>query len=173
MRRSLDWMASEAEARMRGRTRTSCAPYALTNSGPFRREFCMTSFARYTKSSWRDADARRASVAQTLADSTQDFLWYCTQCESVWIDDAWSFSFESFPTNESFENPDIRCCVVVHRQTRHGTGRRIMPDRQCDYGTHAHERSQTSTDDQICGLWRGGDWRVNQATNTTSINGSS
>jgi hypothetical protein len=163
-------MASEAEARMRGRTRTSCAPYALTNSGPFRREFCMTSFARYTKSSWRDADARRASVAQTLADSTQDFLWYCTQCESVWIDDAWSFSFESFPTNESFENPDIRCCVVVHRQTRHGTGRRIMPDRQCEYGTR---RSQTSTDDQICGLWRGGDWRVNQATNTTSINGSS
>ena len=77
--------ASALETR-RGKTVTSCGPYVFVNSGPLRRAFCRMSFARYTNSSWRDGGARMASAAQTAAESLADFLWYCTQCESVWID---------------------------------------------------------------------------------------
>lgn len=99
---------------MAGSTWTNCAPYDLTNSGPLRREFCMMSFARYTKISWRSGLARSASVAQTEADSSHDFLWYCTQWLSVWIDCCESFSFESFPLNDSAVKEVMMPAILAH-----------------------------------------------------------
>ena len=59
-------------------------------------------------SSRRSGLPRSTSFAQIAADSLTLFLWYCTQCERVWMDCWLSDSFSSLLLNELAEKPAIK-----------------------------------------------------------------
>ena len=56
----------------------------------------------------RSAEGGLTSFAQIAADSLTLFLWYCTQCERVWMDCWLSDSFSSLLLNELAEKPAIK-----------------------------------------------------------------
>mmetsp|Transcript_6663 Transcript_6663/g.22214 ORF Transcript_6663/g.22214 Transcript_6663/m.22214 type:complete len:295 (+) Transcript_6663:172-1056(+) len=96
-----------------GRTVAICEAKASAQGVPLRREFCITSFARYTSSSCRCGSAARwASSAQTFAAWAALALWNATQCDSVWMlccdsDSLESFSRKSFSLDQGIvDEPD-------------------------------------------------------------------
>lgn len=111
-----------------GRTVAICEAKASAQGVPLRREFCITSFARYTSSSCRCGSAARwASSAQTFAAWAALALWNATQCDSVWMlccdsDSLESFSRKSFSLDQGIvDEPETgreRVTSVVKRIPR-------------------------------------------------------